>query len=278
MEGTMINSTANNQSLRNRMLFRALGRLLLLGFIISLAILLIRLFPKQGCNPATLTLGEKQYIIKKIQLKSDGTLKVLSNREGTAFWVEGTNTNQVLALSPITNNLALETSLKAGDKAIVTLANCNSTTYTLSAPQKGVLDLSALLDQSVSEITIFIQADSFTTGFMVKGELAGETISTFNTPDPSEMQAEISLLETTTAADGKTIRVGVSILNTGQSPITLTANDVSLSSVTSVSAEPVLPLEIKSGVSETVYFVFPRPSSEAATFKVFSAEYEIEGY
>lgn len=279
----MMNTTTKNRLMRNRIFFWTSGGLLLLGVVASLIILLTRLFPGEGCNPPTLTLGTKQFVIKTIQLKSDDSLKVSASREGTAFWVEGTDTNQVFALSPTANNLALESTLKAGDQAVVTWANCNSTTYILSTPQKGAPGLSALLDQSVSEITVFIQADSATTGFVVKGELAAETISTFNTPDPSEIQAEISLLETTASADGKTIRVGVSIINTGQVPITLTANDVSLASektapIAPASTEPALPLEIKPGASETIYFVFPRPSSETATFKVFSAEYELEGY
>ena len=85
------------------------------------------------------------------------------------------------------------------------------------------------------------------------------------------------------SADGKTIRVGVSILNNGQSAITLTANDVSLAyentaPVAPASAEPALPLEIKPGTSEAIYFVFPRPSSPSATLKIFSVEYELEGY
>jgi hypothetical protein len=283
MEGTLMSATAKNRPMRNRTFFWTLGGLLLVGGIASLAILVTRLFPGEDCNPPTLTLGTKQFVIKTIRPKSDGSLKVSASREDTAFWVDGTDTNQAFALSPTANNLALETTLKAGDQAVVTWANCNSTTYILSAPRKGVSDLSALLDQSVSEITIFIQADSDTTGFVVKGELAAETISAFNTPDPSEIQAEISLLETTASADGKTIRVGVSILNTGQSPITLTVNDVSLAyennaPIVPDSAEPALPLEINPGASETIYFVFPQPSSEAATFKVLSVEYELEGY
>src|SRR5207247_902564 len=124
------------------------------------------------------------------------------------------------------NNLALETSLKAGDQATITLDNCNSTKYSLSVPQPGVPNNSTLLDQSTSKITVFVQPDSSTAGFVVTGELLGETITTFNTLDISQIQAEVSLLETTTSADGKTISVGISILNNGQTPITLSTSDV----------------------------------------------------
>ncbi len=271
-----MNTIVNNR----RTLSWILSGLLVLGLIAALTIPWERLFPKQGCNPATLTLGTQQYIIETIPPEANGSLKVPAEREDTVFWVEGTDTNQAFALSPTTKNLALEAALKTGDQVIVKQANCNSTTYTLSTLQKGTPSLSALLDQSASAITIFIQADSSAAGFTAKGELQAETITTFNTPDASAIQAEISLLETTTSADGKTIRVGVSILNTGQSSITLTANDVSLSSEnnTPASAEPALPKEIKAGASETIYFTFPKPSSKTAVLKVFSAEYELEGY
>jgi hypothetical protein len=140
-----------------------------------------------------------------------------------------------------------------------------------------------LLDQSVSEITIFVQPDSATAGFVVKGKLMGETITTFNTPDTTAIQAEVSLLETTTSTDGKTIRVSISILNNGGSPITLSNSDVSLTPESAAamaleSSEPALPKEIKVGATETLYLTFARPSTPTATLKVFSAEYELEGY
>ena len=36
--------------------------------------------------------------------------------------------------------------------------------------------------------------------------------------------------------------------------------------------------EIAPGVTETIYFTFPRPSSPTATLKIFTVEYDIEGY
>jgi hypothetical protein len=234
---------------------------------------------KTPCGQSTLQIGQTIYQIKETKTKSDGSLKISSNTPDIAYWVNQTDTNQVFALSPASKNLALQNTNP--DKAVVTWANCNSSTYTLSAPQTGLPDMNTLLDQSFSGITIFVQNGN--DGFVIHGELMGEEIQAFNTPDPSSIQAEISLLETTTSADGKTIRVEVSILNNGQAPITLSISDVSLTpenatAVALEASEPALPKEIKVGATETIYLTFPRPATPTATLKIFSIEYELDGY
>ena len=204
---------------------------------------------------------------------------------GIAYWVEGTDHNYVFVLSPTSENLAMMPTITAGSTAKATWKNCNSTTYTLSASQPGSFNGSALPDQSVDGITVFFQTNATGAGFVFSGELTEEQISTFNTPavGASDIQAEISLLETTASADGTTIRVGVSIQNYGQAAFTLSTSDVSLTqqddtSLNLVSSEPRLPKEIASGATETIHFTFPRPSSPTATLKIFEVEYDIEGY
>jgi len=240
-------------------------------------------FPNFGENPpcgqSTLQIGEIIYQIKEIKTKSDGSLKISSNTPDIAYWVNQTDTNQVFALSPTVENLALQNTNP--EKAIVTWENCNSSTYTLFAPQTGLPDMNTLLDQSFSGITIIVQNNN--DGYVIHGELIGEEIQAFDTPDPSSIQAEISLLETTTSADGKTIRVEVSILNNGQSPITLSTSDISLTpenatAVALETSEPALPKEIKVGATETIYLTFLRPSTPTAILKIFSVEYELDGY
>ena len=234
---------------------------------------------KPPCEKSTLQIGETTYQIKETKTKSDGSLKISSNTPDIAYWVNQTNINQVFALSPTSENLVLQNTNP--DKAIVTWTNCNSSTYTLSAPQTGLPDMNTLLDQSFSGITIFVQNGN--DGFVIRGELMGEEIQAFDTPDPSSIQAEISLLETTTSADGKTIRVQVSILNNGGSPITLSTSDISLTpenatAVAVETSEPALTKEIKVGATETIYLTFTRPSTPTATLKIFSVEYELDGY
>jgi hypothetical protein len=238
---------------------------------------------KSPCDESTLKIGENTYQIKTIKPKSDGSLKIPSNKPDVAYWIEGTNTNYVFGLSPTDNNLTLQSSLHGEETVTVTWENCNSITFKLSAPQMGVPDNLTLLDQSVSGITLFVQPSAASAGFVVKGELSEETIKVFNTPDTSEMQAEISLLGTSSSDDGKNITVEISIMNYGQSPITLSVSDVSLTSGNNASvapdiSEPSLPKEIQPAATETIHFTFPHPSSATATIKIFNAEYELEGY
>jgi len=241
--------------------------------------------PTSGCGALTLVIDSSVFQIQTLQPESDGSINMPTAGGGIAYWVDGTDVNYLFMLSPSPDNNALAATLTEGSAAIATWANCNSTTYTLSTPEQGSFDISALMDQSVSGITIFFQTDSSGAGFVVRGELSGEQINVFDTPAPggSDIQAEISLLETTTSKDGTTIRIGITIHNFGGAAFTLSASDVALTPqdaqpLTMISSEPALPKEIAPGATETFYFTFARPSTLTATLKIFGVEYELEGY
>jgi hypothetical protein len=233
---------------------------------------------KPPCGQSVLQVGERTYQIKEIETRADGTLNVPGNKVGIAYWVNQTATNQVFALSPTPENLALQTTNP--EQATVTWANCNSSTYTLAAAQAGVPDMTTLLDQSFSGITIYVEQDG--SGFVIRGEFMGEEIQAFDTPDPNSIQAEISLLETIPAADRSTLTVSVSITNVGQAGITLTTNDVALLLNETRSqpsqSDPALPKEIAPGATETFHFTFDYPAAPGATLHVLTVEYELEGY
>lgn len=241
--------------------------------------------PTPDCGSPTLVLGTATFQIQNIPRAPDGSLPVPTDTSGVAYWVEGTSTNYVFVLSPTPDNLALMSTITVGSTAKATWKNCNSTSYSLSAPQQGSLTVSTLPDQSIDGITVFFQTDVSGAGFVFTGELTEEQISTINTPDlgGSEIKAEISLLETTTSADGTSIRIGVSIQNYGEAPFTLSASDISLTQqdgtpLVMASSEPPLPKEVGAGSTETIYFTFPRPASPSATLKIFNIEYDLEGY
>ena len=241
--------------------------------------------PTVDCGTPSLVIGSRTFQIQAFTPAPDGALTVPADTSGIAYWVAGTDTNYVFVLSATPDNLALIASLTARTTAKATSKDCNYTSYNLFTPEPGSISASALPDQSLNGLTIFIQSDPSGTGMLVRGEFAGEQINTFNMPAPgaSEIQAEISLLETTTSADATTIRVGVSIQNFGSTPITLSTADVSLTtqdapSLILAGSEPSLPKEIAPGSIETIYFTFPRPASPAATLKILNIEYDIEGY
>lgn len=241
--------------------------------------------PTPDCGSPTLVLGTATFQIQNLTPAADGALIMPTDTSGMVYWVDGTNTNYVFVFGPTSDNISLASALTAGTTAKVTLKNCNSTTYSLSAPQQATLNGSRLPDQSTEGITVFFQTDSSGAGTMFSGELTEQQISTFNTPvaGGSEVQAEIGILETTTSPDGKTIKIGVSIYDWGGVAITLSANNVSLTqpdgaTLTMISSEPALPKEIKSTETEKIFFTFPRPASPTATLKIFTVEYDIEGY
>jgi len=241
--------------------------------------------PTPDCGSPTLTLGTATFQVQNLTPAPDGSLPVPPDTSGIAYWVEGTNTNHVFVLSPTPENLSMASGLTAGTTAKATWKNCNSTSYSLSAPESDVMNVSDLPDQSLDGIIVFIPSDSSGNGILVKGELTEEQISTVDTPAPGELeiQANIGLLETTTSSNGTTIRIGVSINNYGESPFTLSDSEVSLfqedsAALAMISSEPPLPKEIAAGTTETLYFTFPRPASPTATLKILTIEYDIEGY
>jgi hypothetical protein len=241
--------------------------------------------PTPDCGPPTLVLGATTLQIQTINPVADGPLSVPPDTSDIAYWVEGTDTNYVFVLSPTPNNLGLQTVLKIGDLVTIYLANCNVISFAVSAIEPKQLSDPTLLDQSISGMSLFVQTDSSGAGFVVKGEIPEETISVLDTPRPDEsgILAEVSLLETSTSPDGTTIKLGVSILNYGQTTFTVSSSNVSLTPQDAAplilaSSEPSLPKEINPGSIETFIFTFPRPSTQIATLKIFTVEYDIKGY
>jgi hypothetical protein len=240
--------------------------------------------PTPDCGLPTLLLGTSSFQIQNLTPAQDGSWIVPAHTSSIAYWVQGTDTNPVFVISPTPQNLTVMSTTSVGTTAKVTWKNCNSSTYNLSAPQAGSLDIPALLsDQSMEGVTVFFETDPSGAGFVYTGELTEQQISTINTPAPSDVQAEISLLETTISQDGASIQISISINNYGTSPITLSTNDVSVvqadsTPLTMISSKPALPKQIEAGKTETINLTFPKPNSPTATLKVFTVEYDIEGY
>ena len=235
------------------------------------------------CSPPTLVLGTETFQIQIITPATDGSLTVPLDTSGIAYWVEGTSTNYAFVLSPTEENKALLSTLTAGSTATATWSNCDSTTYNLSAPQESSLSAAVAPDPSSQGIVVFFETDPSGTGFAFAGELTWQEITTFNTPSADEVQAEIGLLETTASADGRTVIVVVSIQNYGASAITLTAGDVALTQPDGAglaleSSQPRLPEKINVGNTKTIELTFPRPASPTAILRIFTIEYDLDGY
>lgn len=238
---------------------------------------------KPPCGRSVLALAERNFEIKKVKASSSALPKIPQNTPDIVYWIDGTTSNHVFLLSPTTENLLLGYVLKGGEQVRVAWEDCNSAFFTLEAPQQKVLNVPALLDQSVSGITIVIRSDPTSMAWVIRGGLTSEEIQMVSTPKPEGVLAEISLLEMALSQDGTLLQLNISIANYGQRRITVDADNILLLTpdgtiARAVSSEPVLPREIAPGATETFSLTFARPTIPGATLKIFDAEYLLEGY
>ncbi len=239
--------------------------------------------PTVECAAPSLLLGTVTYQVQNTQLNADGSVSVPPDSNGTIYWIEGTDLEYLFMLSPTIENLNLLTSLPEGSSATVTWADCSSMTFTLSAPQPGDFGITYLPEQSSASILIFLQLDPTGEGFMVAGSLAEEVISVLNTPAPDEsgVLAEIGLLDV--ISDGSSLTLTVSVYNFGSEPFTLSTENVALTPAGGLPLEmarssPPLPETVQAAETKTFTFSFPRPATPTSTLKVFTVEYDVEGY
>lgn len=241
--------------------------------------------PTLYCGEPALTFGTTDLRIEQMAAAADGSFAIPTDTDNVAYWLNGTASDFVFALSATPNNLALGESLMAGEMASITWPSCEITTFTLAAPELGSSFSAANSDQPEGGIILFIQNSPPGEGFVVKGSPVESQMISTDTPAPGGpgIESEITLLETSTSQNKSTILVSVSIWNYGASEFAVTANDVWLipqnaAPLAPAKAEPSLPRKIKPGVSETFNFTFPRPSPATAVLKIFSVEFDLEGF
>jgi len=238
-----------------------------------------------ACVGSTLQIGDTTIHYETTWLSSDGSTNIPVINPAPAYRIGSSEDNYLFALTRTQTNLNLFNSLKGGEEAIITFDNCNSATFVLSVPQSGTPSNEMLLDHSTTWIIIYIPASGSSAGSTVRGELVEEIFKPFETAEPGEyvIDAEVSLLETTTSADEKTIQVTISVLNYGSVPFTISVDDVlinpeGIAPLSIISSEPSLPQEIKPGESKNIILEFPRPVPPTAVLKIFNIEYDLENY
>ena len=241
--------------------------------------------PTLDCSQPTLTLGEVRYRIEPYSRAGDGSITVPADTPGVAYWLEGTETNFVFALSSTPDNLALINSLQSGAEATLTWENCNSSLFTLASAERISLDDASSRDQSNPGILILVDDSPSSARLVVRGEAAEDIFRAIETSPPGvrAVDAEISLLDISTSGDGSTITIGVSVLNYGAEPVEIMAGDVSLildqdNLLAPVRSEPELPREIKSRESQEFNFIFPNPSPNLAVFRIFTVEFDLADF
>jgi hypothetical protein len=228
--------------------------------------------PTPPCIEPTLTLGMTTFHVKTIPNNPNAFPALPQDAPDTAYWVEGTMVNYVFGLSSVGNNLALNTSLKAGDPMVINWGDCSKDEYIVSAMDMlQPADLS-IFDQSTGGITVYVQSGA--ANIVVRGQRPvvrpGETAL----PEPtSEFQIDVAFSEQP-AADDQTVRIGLTITNRGNQAITLNNNDISLTvennpEVFPSAVEPALPQEITPGNSVQIIVTFPKPAANIAVLRIF---------
>jgi len=263
--------------------------ILLLALGILLGLLLRRAMQQQHpqaiptplCIEPTLMLGTTIFHVKSLPSDPNTYPPIPPDTPDTAYWVEGTTINYVFGLSPTPSNLTLGTSLRKGDLVSIRWADCRLEEYIVKSIEDGSLDTPALANQSGVGATIFLQTGSTAEGIVIRsGQPETRVVDTPN-PEQSEIEAEISFLDTTVSPDGTTFRMGISVLNNGTKAFTLSTNDISLipendDPLAPLSVEPALPREIQPGAIETFYIMFPRPTASTALFRILIFSIDIQ--
>jgi hypothetical protein len=238
-----------------------------------------------SCTGASMQLGNTSWSMESINIATDGSVDVPADTPGVAYWIQNLENNTVFALSPTQANQNLLSAIQGGETATVTWQDCNTATFNLFAPRAGAPGTDVFTDQTSIGLVVYLPESDSLTGMWLQGGLASETIVAPPTPAPyvGEVNAEISLLETSTSQDQQTIQVVLSILNYGSDTITLTSSDISLTPTDAAPlqvtrVDPALPQEIIPNESKTFTLIFSHPDTPTATLKIYTIEYDLEDF
>ena len=143
-----------------------------------------------------------------------------------------------------------------------------------------------------------------TAGYLVPDPLTGPTLTWLFTPDPSSdvqasvgipyegggaggekpatgEQVEVSLVDAFLNDAGDQLIIEGEVQNTGGTPVTVEASDISLSSSVGIGtllmAAPPLPWEIQPGQLQVIELQYERPEASAVLLELLGYTFEIEG-
>jgi len=227
--------------------------------------------PTPQCIEPTLTLGTVILHVKTVPNNPNAFPLIPQDTPDIAYWVEGTTVNYVFGLSPIGNNLVLNTSLKAGDPAVINWADCSKDEYVIkSIDMISPADLN-IFDQTTGGITIYVQTDS--SSLVIRGERP--IIQSAETPLPTDVNAiqlDIQFSDLT-PPDKNSVKIGLNIINRGAKTVTLTNNDISLTvengpQVFPLAVEPALPQDIQPNGTIILAVTFPKPGANSAVLRI----------
>lgn len=131
--------------------------------------------PTEACQGQTFGLGATTLQVQSIIYAPDGSLTMPPSAPGIAYWLDTTEGNHLVILSPTPENISLA-ALAPGTPAKVIWTDCSSWTFDLTAPETNPVNISTLPGQLTSGLTIFFQTDEVGNGWIVRGELTEMTL------------------------------------------------------------------------------------------------------
>jgi hypothetical protein len=134
-------------------------------------IALTEFVPTVECNSQTVVIGSTTFKIQSLTPGPDGSFTVPADSSGVAYWLETTEGNTLIVLSPTPENISLQTTLTAGNTAKITWEGCNSKMFNLSAPEPNPVNISSLPSQLTPGLTIFFETDTSGNGLIVRGDV-----------------------------------------------------------------------------------------------------------
>ena len=233
--------------------------------------------PTPQCVEPTLTLGTANFRVESVAREANGFPEIPKRKNNVAFWVEGTTINYVFGLSPTKENLALNTVLKAGDPAIINWADCSKDEYVIKSVDTAQPNDLNIFDQSTGGLTVYVQ--TYSSSVVIRGERP--IVQPAETPvvtSENATQLDIQFSDLT-PPDNQSVRIGLNITNQGTQVVTLTNNDISLTTengpeVFPLTTEPALPQEIQPGGSLSLTVTFPKPQASSAVLRILDVTFD----
>jgi hypothetical protein len=231
------------------------------------------------CDQPVLVIAGARYPVSPVVPAADGSLAIPLSPAQAVYQVSGT---QAYALPADAANLALGSTLHAGDLVTLIADGCASTEYTLAGLQPGATYSPA---SPPPGLLLFVSGAAPGQGFAVSAQPVTAEQIIVPTTDPNAstgIEAEISLLSVTAVSDSR-MDVRVSIHNYGKTAFSLNSTDIQLLPVEAgpyaiQNADPGLPFQVNPGMTQVFLFSFPLPASPGASLRIFTIEYPLVGY
>ncbi len=226
------------------------------------------------CVQPSLTLGTNTYPLEVAALPAQGGLPSFSGSPGVALWVSNTFSPFVFLLEPATGSPDLQAALAPGDPMVVQWADCGREEFVYTSLEAGAVDAQTLLAQTTPGMAVIIEPRGGGIGYLLRGQRP-ELVNP-PTPEPTVENAltvDITFGDTTISADGKTLTTRLTVTNRGNQSITITNNDLSLTSENQppeapLQVVPPLSQELQPAASLPLVITFPNPGGHTAVLRV----------